>query len=708
MDDAPWMPPGSNVEPSPDAAAQDGAHATAPEPSPDAGAPRLPAPVLPQPTSPTPPTPPVSDAAGSPWSRNGDETVLVPTLPPATPPVAAPVWPAADPFTAGPAAAPFGQADVAPGAPPVDPVPPSKRSRSKVVVGAAVVGVLAVGAAGVFAVQNIGGDSSSGGAATPEELGAALMTAIENEDVLGMIDVLSPGERDVFRQPMIDLVSELTRLEVLAPEADLGKIEGFDIVLENEVVTPESTNVPDIVNIQMYADSTVTVDGAAVPVGALVTDNMSPDDVEDMRAETQTIEEPFDGELTAVQIDERWYFSLFFTAAESLRSDAGFDEDLQIPVEGIGAVGAESPEAAMNQLLDSVQALDLRLMMQTLNPGEAAALQRYAPLFLDEAEAALDEIPLTWAITTREFRVEGDGDSRTVFVDALAIEGDIDGETFSVSVDGDCLTAEAGGESIEQCAGETIADEQFETLLDEIPDVKAFVDALSETLADVEPIGLELRQFDGQWYVSPISTFSEAMLKVLRALDRDEIDRLIELGELAAEEGFDAAFGGFGGLTEDELSVVEDVVADEMSFDDMSFDASFESSSEAIPAAASDACYSEFDAAAAAACFQQYVASGELDPFTVPIELRFPECGYGARWNGDLYSMDDATFIATIDAARPCFLALVESGQIEEYELPTELLYPECFEGRNWYNTFDDPEYDERYYACIDAAAAAG
>lgn len=707
MDNAPWMPPGSDNEPSPDAtadaAAEIGADVTAPDASAVADVPRLPEPSLPAPSQ---STPPASDATDSPWQRGGDETLIVPTLPPVTP-AAVPASSSADPFAAGPAAAAFGQADVAAGAPPVDPVPPAKRSRSKVLVGAAVVGVLAVGAAGVFAVQNIGGDSSSGGAATPEELGTALMTAIENEDVLGMIDVLSPGERDVFRQPMIDLVSELTRLEVLTPEADLGKIEGFDIVLENEVVTPESTNVADIVNIRMSADSTVTVDGAAVPVGSLVTDNMDAAEVEDMRTDTETIEEPFDGELTAVQIDERWYFSLFFTAAESLRADASSGDALQIPIEGIGAVGAESPEAAMNQLLDSVQALDLRLMMQSMNPGEAAALQRYAPLFLEEAESALDEIPLTWQITTREFRVEGDGDRRTVFVDALGIEGDIDGEAFSVSVDGDCFTAEAGGESIEQCAGETIADEQFEEILQEIPDVKAFVDALSETFTDVEPIGLELRQFDGQWYVSPISTFSEAVLKVLRALDRAEIDRLIELGEAAANEGFGAALGGFGG---DDDFVIEESMGD-ISFDDptgdMSFDDSFESF-ETIPPAPSDECYSETDAAAASACFQQYIDSGELDAFMVPIELRFPDCGYFARWNGDLYSMDDATFVATVEAVRPCFLALVESGQIEEYELPTELLYPECFEGRNWYSTFDDPEYDDRYYACIDAAASAG
>jgi hypothetical protein len=91
----------------------------------------------------------------------------------------------------------------------------------------------------------------------------------------------------------------------------------------------------------------------------------------------------------------------------------------------------------------------------------------------------------------------------------------------------------------------------------------------------------------------------------------------------------------------------------------------------------------------------------------VPVELRFPECGYGEiRWSGALYSLPDAEFIAAVEAARPCFLALVESGQIQDYELPSEIANLECFEGRNWYNVFDDPEYDARYYACVEAAFA--
>ena len=55
-----------------------------------------------------------------------------------------------------------------------------------------------------------------------------------------------------------------------------------------------------------------------------------------------------------------------------------------------------------------------------------------------------------------------------------------------------------------------------------------------------------MRQYDGAWYVSPTATQTEAMLAVLRALDRKELDELISLYGPAADEFFNQIFGGFG------------------------------------------------------------------------------------------------------------------------------------------------------------------
>jgi hypothetical protein len=371
-------------------------------------------------------------------------------------------------------------------------------------------------------------------------------------------------------------------------------------------------------------------------------------------------------------------------------------------------------------------------MIRDLNPGEAAALQRYAPLFLDSAEAAVADVPFKVAITDRQFHVDGDGDQRTVVIDGLSVTvsgaDETTGESHSVEVrlEGNCTHATIDGEQFDVCAGDTSSIPQVDEFLADSPAIAAFVDALGRALSDIEPIGIEMRQYNGAWYVSPTATQTEAMLAVLRALDRKELDELIALYGPAADEFFNQIFGGFGEYAPypDDSSY-----ADENSGGDYTYDPPPASvpgvdyddfSSEASAAASGDVsedsggvagwerCYNEVAAADATECFKEYVATGEIDDTFIPIALRFPECGYAeASWSGALYSMSDADFVAAVEAARPCFLALVAAGTIDQYELPTEVAHLECFEGRNWYNVFDDAEYDARYYACLDAANTA-
>jgi hypothetical protein len=689
MHDSPWMPPPG----------ADGNRAAAPPPPPP------PAPA--GGGTPAPPPPGAgSDPFAAPTLPNADQAApSLPNLPPASPPSPTITHVAPPPFATGGALV---------DGPPPNAAPAGRSGRSKAVVAGAVVGLLAVGGAGVFAVSSFTG-GSDGGAADPDALGASLMTAFENEDVLGMIDVLAPGERDLFRQPSIDFVSELARLEVLSSDADLSAIAGLDLVLDNEQVVVDGTNVDDIVNVRMRADAEITIDGAAFPVGDLITDNMDADMLDEMRSTTETTEERIDIELTAVQLDGRWYFSLFHTLAELARAEAAPDTD--IPLEGIGARGAESPDAAVNQLFDSIEQLDLELLLQSLNPGEAAALQRYAPLFLDDAEAVLDEVPLEWRITTRGFRVEGDGPQRTVFVDAIGIEGDLEGTPFTLAVDGDCVSASLDGETFEQCATETDGQQQelLDEILSELPEVGDFLDVVQESFLDIEPIGLELREFEGAWYVSPVSTMTEAGLAFLRALDRDELDRMIESGTAVADEAIElggdlADIGaGTGDIAGDDL-FTDDVFTDDVFTDDTFAEETFvdDTFDDGTGATATgwEACYGESDPATAAGCFDSYVQSGEIEPIMVPVELRFPECGLSQRWSSELYGLPDAEFIAVLEAAAPCFQSLVDTGQITEFEVPAEITNLACFEGRNWFNTFDDPEYDERYWDCVDAIYA--
>lgn len=573
--------------------------------------------------------------------------------------------------------------------------------RSKWLVGGAVTAVFAVGAAGIFAVSNLARDPQ-GGSASADELGLDLLGSIENEDVLGVVDTLLPGERDAFRGPLIDVASELTRLEILSGDFDLSQLAGLDIEFEGETATVRPVaGADDIVNVDLRAAATITLDGADVPIGDLLTDNLPDDALTELRGSRVTTTEDLDVTLTAVRGDDRWYFSAFHTIAELARQE--FAPGSQVPATGVGADGTDTPEQAVDQLFDRIEALDITGLIRTLNPGEAAALQRYAPLFLEDAEAALDEVPLEWRITEREVRVEGSGDSRTVFIDTIAIEGTAKGSPFSASAEGSCVAASFEGETFEQCGdGLGNADELF----DEMPAVSDLVDTITDAFADIEPVGLELRRHDGLWYVSVTNTVSESFLAVLRALDRQELDAIIAAGVDAFEQAFEMTFDDLaGGLvvddSVDDLFGDLEIIADE----DLGFDVGGDVGDVGEVDDGYYLCYDEAGAAEAAACFESFVASGDMDASLIPVELRFQECGYAEiSWTGELYQLSDEDFIAAATSAQSCFLDLVESGQVEAWELPSEITNLECFEGRNWYNVFDDPDYDERYYECVSVA----
>ncbi len=90
----------------------------------------------------------------------------------------------------------------------------------------------------------------------------------------------------------------------------------------------------------------------------------------------------------------------------------------------------------------------------------------------------------------------------------------------------------------------------------------------------------------------------------------------------------------------------------------------------------------------------------------IPLVLRYPECGYKASWGGGLYSLERRRVHRRRRSGEAVFPRPRRAGEVSEFELPTEISHLECFEGRNWYNVFDDPDYDERYYACLDAGFA--
>ena len=603
------------------------------------------------------------------------------------------IWQPPDPGT-GPADIPVTAADIPVTAAELEPRAPAPRKRSPGVVIAAGVGAAALVGAAVFGITRLAASDNAGGAATPDEAGLALLTAFENEDVLGMIDVLLPGERETLRDPVTDLSDELRRLEVLSNDADLNAISGVDIVLEDESVRADATNVDEIVNLDISATGSATVDGEELPIGDLVLDNVDTDlsELDTDEADEQPDELEF--RLTAVEEDGRWYLSLFHTIAETVRAEAS--EPVDIPSEGVAPIGGDSPEDAVDAFLAGVESLDLETLIATVNPNEFQALQRYAPTFLADAQAELDEsvaeAGVSVEIADPEYTVSGSGDTRSLSIDYFRVDVAAEGETVTGEFEDGCWKFTGDGEEVNSCElGEDTP--ALDDMFDNPEPIKDLLATLEETFADYENPGFIVKQVDGQWYLSPFATGSEQLLAALRALDRDEVDRIIE----EVPDAFEEAVGDSGVVVFDEESTAtEDTVV-------VPPETTLPLDEPATPTTVDPAgvCYTESTGEAAGACFRELIDAGEIEASVAPIYVLYPECGLAeVYWSGDYTSLPDADFVAIVEEAAPCFQQLVRSGELSDSDLPLELSHPECLNGRNWFTAIEDEEFSDAVFDC--------
>jgi hypothetical protein len=555
-----------------------------------------------------------------------------------------------------------------------------KRSRGKVVGG--LVAIVALVGAGGFAVSKIvAGDD--GGAASPTEVGTRLMDALSAEDALGVVDLLLPGERDMMRQPLIDIVDNLKRLEIVDNTASLEKVGGLDIAFADVQVDPTDTNVAEIADIRITATGTASVDGATVPIGNLLIDEAFGGDRPALDSDPQ--DSAIDWKLATVKRDGRWYLSAFYSIAENTRQE-GHD----IPETPVVARGADSPEGAVQAIFDAVDDLDVEALIAALNPNEAEALQRYAPMFIDGAQSGVDDLDAKIAFSDIKYTVSGSGDRRTVAIDGFNLKASANGTDVTVENKDGCVVFTSGDTTADSCQVAGSIDDALGVLgLDETGDLKSLIKTVGDAFSDMKPVGITVQKVGGVWYVSPIGTYFDVYVSLLAALDKNELTDIIDGVKKVAESFSTSGIFGVGGDSTDGGDTTDTGgISDDPNGTDSS---------------AFDACFDQADYAGYSACLSAGLDDGSIDPTFVAPYYRFPECGVGEQyWTGEVYSMTDEEFIAFGTAAEPCFQKYVDDGTIFDFELPYELSHPDCLEGKNWYNV-SDQDYTERVFECATA-----
>ena len=384
--------------------------------------------------------------------------------------------------------------------------------------GAMVVAALGVAGAGVFAVGKALQDPAGPG--TPDEAVTAMMTALDDGDLIGIGEVMSPAEREAFIEPMFALTGELQRLEVLDPEMDMAAVQGLDIdVVGLETTTEELA--PGIALVSVVGGTiTTSSDIASLPLGNVITDRVG-DELNEVENESDTVdfsEDPM--ELVTIERDGSWYVSLTYTIAEAARAET----DAPLPAFGSGPapVGAPTPGGSVEAMVREAIALDLDGVMTQLDPEEFAALYDYSPLFLPDAQSAIDEFTaefeandITWqldALTTSSQERNG----RTIVtVDGIAASGSFDGQTFAFDATGECPSLTVGGETETFCPDG-----------DELAELEEFFPSF-DVFADLEGGGVTVVERDGMWFVSGVPTAIYTYVDVFAALEPEEFDALI-------------------------------------------------------------------------------------------------------------------------------------------------------------------------------------
>lgn len=412
-------------------------------------------------------------------------------------------------------------ADGAPDPTEVDLAPPPvpKSANRKV---ALVLGALAVAAAGVFAALALGGSGNG-----PEDPVRAMMDAVQRGDALGMMEQLDPGERDALRQPLTDLVGELNRLDVLH-DADLGHVTGIDVQVD-DLELRHTTVRDDLARVAISGGKgSYRFDASKLPLGGFVRD-LAGDALDATSSGSDTLRSTSADDFVAtVRRGDRWYVSIGYTVAENARQSAGVSIDSLR--DGVAAKGADSPEAAVRELVEAGTNLDVRRVIELLPPDELAAVHDYARMFRDDAERSAAEARdgLRVTVPTLELDSETDGDHGRVFVRDVAVEGTADGRAFSL---GDGCFDVAGEEPVHFCTDD---------------DPAALFGPTFGTGSRVEPptlsfagkhakIGIAVTRVDGKWYVSPTRTLLEGLVGELRLFQprdlesiRDYIQQMID------------------------------------------------------------------------------------------------------------------------------------------------------------------------------------
>ena len=380
----------------------------------------------------------------------------------------------------------------------------------------------------------ITGRQGQSGAASPTEVGERLVTAIEASDILGVIDIMDPGEREILLDTFINGTQELDRLGVIKKSSQ-SEVKLFQYKLQN-VKIQERCVSDDICNVSLSGNISGSLN-EQTDLGDVFRNTSAFKEVETIQDliyeltdnRNSSVQQSFDDIVfTTVRRDGRWYASIGFTLAELIRDDSR-------PLgnnSGLIPYGKDSPGEAVDSLFRSIEIFDVRGVIQELDPWEFSPAQRYAELFVNSLKQSLEEETsnegFDWDITrlTTEV-VEESSSTAQVRIKELSIQikdwdyyGEVETTTeIEITHSGNDirLLIRDNGRLESYQLRDFINNEINKSIVE--PKYQEFLKTFMSVTA---------HKRDGKWFVSPIASISKMVLGIFQYLDRDDVRRLLD------------------------------------------------------------------------------------------------------------------------------------------------------------------------------------
>jgi len=402
------------------------------------------------------------------------------------------------------------------------PPPPKKRGKGPIIGAVAAVLVVAVGVATTIFVLNRSSQDDAG-KANPTDAATNLVNSLSKGDVLGVLESLTPAESSLLVDFNAKSTDRLKELKVYKDDADPNKMHGASIEAKNlKYDEKNAEKVNDHLTITKLVGGTVSLHAdvnelpfteefmdAAFPDGV----NSKPTDEQiDVAKVVRETGQPI--RIATVNVDGKWYPSLFYTIADYALQDA----HKQWPSQSIANNGADDAEGAVKEMVQAAINADAERVIELLPPDEMGALHDAGPALLEEMGT---QRPSGVEVTQLDTEVT-DAESGGQKVMLSEIQVNADGQTYHVKKDGYCYTAEGEGQSERLCAGD-LATEMGKSSMS--PDLKQALTNLASGL--MKNTGVVATEVDGKWYVSPLRTYTELGLSAISDLTPEDVITLV-------------------------------------------------------------------------------------------------------------------------------------------------------------------------------------